>query len=79
MLPSTSTGSEKNDQREGRKLPNLRNSRVVTLAELVDDALEFVASHKDRRNYDSKAQIVKASLGSRPAADITPQDIQRWL
>ena len=52
---------------------------MVTLAELVDDALEFVASHKDRRNYDLKAQIVKASLGSRPAADITPQDIQRWL
>jgi integrase len=71
--------SRKADAVAGRKLPELRNSKVVTLAELIDDALEFVAHHKDNRSYKSKAAIVGAALGSRPAADLTPQEIERWL
>jgi hypothetical protein len=71
--------SRKADAIAGRKLPELRNSKVVTLAELIDDALEFVAHHKDNRSYKSKAAIVGAALGSRPAADLTPQEIERWL
>jgi hypothetical protein len=69
--------SRKADAVAGRKLPELRNSKVVTLAELIDDALEFVAHHKDNRSYKSKAAIVGS--GSRPAADLTPQEIERWL
>ena len=63
----------------GRKLPKLRNSKVVTLSELINDVLEFVANHKDNRSYKSKGEIVREALGSRPAADLTPQELERWL
>ncbi len=69
----------KDDDRAGRKLPTLRNTKVVTLSELIDDALEFVAGHKDKRSYESKAEIVRADLGALPAAEMTPQELQRWL
>jgi integrase len=71
--------SRKADAVAGRKLPELRNSKVVTLAELIDDALEFVAHHKDNRNYKSRGAIVREDLGSRPAAELTPQELERWL
>jgi integrase len=71
--------SRKADAAAGRKLPELRNSKIVTLAELIDDALEFVVHHKDNRSYKSKAAIVSNALGSRPAADLTPQELERWL
>ena len=63
----------------GRKLPELRNCKVVTVGELLDDALEFVANHKDSRNYKSKAAIVREDMGSRHAAEVTPQELERWL
>ena len=69
----------KADATVGRKLPALRNTRTVTISELIDDALEFVAHHKDRRNYISKAAIVRKDLGSKAAADLTPQELERWL
>jgi integrase len=69
----------KADATVGRKLPVLRNTRTVTISELIDDALEFVAHHKDRRNYISKAAIVRKDLGSKTAADLTPQELERWL
>jgi integrase len=71
--------SRKADAVAGRKLPELRNSKVVTLSELIDDALEFVAHHKDNRSYKSKGEIVRTALGSKPAADLTPQELERWL
>ena len=69
----------KADATAGRKLPELRNSRALTLSELIDDVLEYVADHKDRRNYISKAEIIRAALGSTPAADLKPQELGRWL
>ncbi len=71
--------SRKADAVAGRKLPELRNSKVVTVSELIDDVLEFVAHHKDNRNYKSKAAIVREALGSRHAAELTPQELERWL
>jgi integrase len=71
--------SRKADAVAGRKLPELRNSKVVTVGELIDDALEFVANHKDNRNYKSKAGIVREDMGSRSAAEMTPQELERWL
>jgi hypothetical protein len=56
---------------------NLHGSRVLTLSELIDDALEFVADHKDRRNYLSRGEIIRVALGSRPAAEVTPQELER--
>jgi len=71
--------SRKADAVAGRKLPELRNSKVVTVGDLIDDALEFVANHKDNRNYISKATIVRDDMGSRHAAEVTPQELERWL
>lgn len=69
----------KEDDRAGRKLPELRNTKFVTIAELVDGALEYVVDHKDKRNYVSKAEIVKAELGALSASTFKPQDLSRWL
>jgi len=71
--------TRKADALAGRKLPSTRDSRAISFAELIDDALEYVADHKDRRNYESKAKIVRKALGDRPAADLTPQELERWL
>lgn len=71
--------TRKADAAAGRKLPELRNSKVLTLSELIDDALEFTAHHKDQRGYKSKGEIVREALGSRPAAELTPQELERWL
>jgi len=71
--------SRKADAVAGRKLPELRNSKVVTIGDLIDDALEFVANHKDNRNYKSKAGIVREDMGSLSAAEVTPQELERWL
>jgi hypothetical protein len=46
----------------GRKLPELRNSKVVTLSELIDNVLESVAHHRDNRSYESKGEIVRKAL-----------------
>lgn len=71
--------TRKADAIAGRKLPQLRNTKSVTLSDLIDDVLEYVADHKDNRNYVSKAAIVREALGNLTAADITPQEIDRWL
>lgn len=60
----------KTDDREGKKLPDLRSKRFVTVAELIDDALMHVPHHKDLRNYESKAVIVKAALGGKKGEDL---------
>jgi site-specific recombinase XerD len=41
--------------------------------------LEFVAHHRDNRSYKSKGEIVRKTLGSEPAAELTPQELERWL
>jgi hypothetical protein len=71
--------TRKADAVAGRKPPTLRNSKVVTVSELIDDALEFVAHHKANRNYKSKGEIVREALGARHAAELTPQELERWL
>ena len=54
--------SRKADATAGRKLPELRDSKVLRFSELIDDALEFVVDHKDRRSYVSKAEIVRKAF-----------------
>jgi hypothetical protein len=69
----------KADARRGVKLPDLRNGKV-TLSALIDGALEFARTHnKSVRDYECKAKIVRADLGSRPAEDITPEELDRWI
>jgi integrase len=57
----------------------LRNTKAVTLGDLIDGVLEFTADHKDKRNYVSKAEIVREAVGARPAAEILPEELDRWL
>jgi integrase len=71
--------TRKADALAGRKLPPLRNTRKVTVSDLVDLALEAAANHKDKRNYVSKAEIVRKALGTKPAAEVKPQDVEQWL
>ena len=70
----------KADATAGRKLPELRNSSVVKFAELMADAVEFAKLHnRTSRDYVSKQLILLEPFGARPAADITPQELDRWL
>jgi integrase len=69
----------KADDRDGKKLPRLRNTRFVTIGELIDDVLEYTVDHKDKRSYISKAEIVKKDLGALSATNFKPQDLSRWL
>lgn len=71
--------TRKADATAGRKLPTLRNTRGVTVSDLIDLALDAAANHKDRRNYVSKAAIVREALGERPAAEVSPQEVEQWL
>ena len=71
--------SRKADAVAGHKLPELRNSKVAAVGELIDDALEFVANHKDNRNYNSKAGIVREVMGSRSAVEVTLQEMDSWF
>jgi len=59
--------------------PSRNHCKMRTVGELIDDALEFVANHKDNRNYKSKAAIVREDMGARHAAEVTPQELERWL
>jgi integrase len=40
---------------------------------------DMAGANNDLRNYVSKAKKVRKTLGGRPAADLTPQEIDRWL
>jgi integrase len=71
--------TRKADAMAGRKLPTLRNTKAVTVSDLIDLALEATANHKDRRNYISKAEIVREALGAKPAAEVSPQEVEQWL
>lgn len=71
--------ARKTDALRGVKLPDLRGTKIVRFSELIDDVLEYVSDHRDIRTYVSKAGIVKKAFGSMPAAEITPQELDRWL
>src|ERR1700679_1141926 len=71
--------SRKADVVAGRTLPELRNSKVVTLSELIDDVLEFVGHNKGKRNYKSQGEIGRKTLDSKAAAILSPQELERWL
>lgn len=53
------------------------NQQSGHASDLIDDVLEYVAHHKDRRNYISKASIVGQKFGTTNASDIKPEDIER--
>src|ERR1039458_10135155 len=63
-----------------RKLPELKRGPVITLGELMADAVEYAKTHlKTSRDYVGREKIVKPDLGLRPATEITPQELDRWI
>jgi site-specific recombinase XerD len=69
----------KADATLGRKLPELRATKTILFRDLIDDVLEFTADHKDSRSYRTKAKIVGEVFGATEAAEIKPQEIERFL
>jgi integrase len=65
--------------RRDEKLPDSRNSKRVKLSDLIDAIIVYTEHHKDHRNYVSRGEIVRAALGSRPADEIKPEEIEKWL
>ncbi len=67
---------------EGKKLPEKMRSRAILFGELLDDAIEHVKSQaepgKDGR-YSCKIKLIRDAFGSAEVANITPQDISRWM
>lgn len=66
---------------QGKKLPETLNRRGVLFSELLDDATAYASEHHQLgdRKSDYRPALLKELLGARPAATITPKDIDREL
>jgi hypothetical protein len=65
--------------RRDEKFPDTRNSKRVKLSDLIDAILVFTEHLKDHRSYVSRGEILRAALGERPAEEIKPEEIEKWL
>src|SRR5450631_268855 len=73
-------GIRKADILRGRKLPPLRRTAPVMVADLINLMLAYVRAqkHKDLRSYESRGEIVRKELGTRDVVALTPQECQGW-
>lgn len=70
----------KADARRRVKLPELVPGKVVTFAHLSEMAVCHAKAHlQTSRDYVSKDNLLQDALGARPAAEITPQEIDAYL
>jgi integrase len=70
----------KADARRGVKLPELQPQKVTIFGELANSAVDYAKVHlKTWADYDWKERALRELFGSRPAAEITPQEIDRFL
>ena len=70
----------KADARRGMKLPELVPQKRTTFGDLATAAVDYAKAHlKSWVDYDWKKRALEEEFGQRPAADITPQDIDRFL
>jgi integrase len=71
----------KSEVRAGVKLPANMRSRGETVAVLVDRALDWYKSHRQKslRTASTHLAAIKADLGNRLAADLTPDDVDKWI
>jgi len=70
----------KTDARRGEKLPELRRCKQTTFGELADEAVAYAKVHlKTWPDYDWKERALREPFGSRPADEIMPQEIDRFL
>jgi len=66
---------------EGIKLPaNLRH-KAITIEQIGQVAIEWYRNHgrRDLRTFSGRMNIIIDALGSRPASDLTPGQIDSWL
>lgn len=70
----------KTEAAQGRKLPETLRQRPVSFAEIADAGLEWSRAHKASWRQDvSRLQLLKTALGHRPAAEITPRELEQAL
>lgn len=70
----------KADARRKIKLPELVPGNVVTFGELSTVAVEYAKTHlKAAKSYVTKDKLLREPFGNRPAADVTPQEIDQFL
>ena len=70
----------KADARRKLKLPELVPGKVVTFGQLSTMAVEHAKTHlRSIAHYVTKDSILRELFGERPAASITPQEINEWL
>src|SRR3990172_5955081 len=64
---------------QGKKLPEARK-RMASFGELAKDALTYSKAYKrDHRHDGYRMERLKGKFADRPAENITPQDIERFL
>lgn len=67
------------DYRAGLKLPELRPKRIL-FGELLDDAITFAKeNHKQPRDIQSKAKILRPVFGNLPVEAVTSEAIAAWI
>jgi integrase len=67
---------------QGKKLPETLRAKPITFGELIDDALEHSKAANGERSTTElklKYETLRPTLGTRPATEITKQEIVRWL
>jgi integrase len=70
----------KADARRGIKLPELQPQKVTTFGELAFAAVDYARTHlKTWADYDWKERALREAFGSRPAAEVTPQEVDHFL
>src|ERR1035441_1791310 len=70
----------KADSRRKLKLPELVPGKVITFGHLSEMAVNHAETHlKSLEHYKTKDSILREPFGERPAAEITPQQINDWL
>ncbi|WP_348260994.1 site-specific integrase [Telmatobacter sp. DSM 110680] len=70
----------KADARLGVKLPELQPRKTTTFGELALAAVDYAKAHlRTWADYDWKERALREEFGSRSAAEITPQEIDRFL
>ncbi len=62
------------------KLPELKKPDIVTFGELALDAEEYAKAHlRTPEDYTCKVKVLAHPFGTRPAAEITPNEIRDFL
>ena len=65
---------------EGRKLPTLKRTAPVMVADLLDTVVEFTSHYRGASEYVSKRNVVKQHpLASMNANAVTPDDVRAFL